>query len=66
MARDSNVRSASGGLAYDGPHELGACLEWLLDHPEQAARMGRNGGEYVRRNFTWDVVVARLRRALGV
>jgi glycosyltransferase involved in cell wall biosynthesis len=61
-----HVLSASGGLTYDGPEEFGACLDWLIEHPDQAARMGRNGGEYVRRNFTWDVVVARLRRALGI
>ena len=61
-----HVRAAAGGLAYDGPDELAACLDWFLVHPAEAARMGQNGGAYVRRNFDWDVVVARLRRALAV
>jgi glycosyltransferase involved in cell wall biosynthesis len=61
-----HVRAAAGGLTYDGAAELGAAVDWLLAHPEAARRMGRNGGEYVRRNFDWDVVVARIRRALGV
>jgi glycosyltransferase involved in cell wall biosynthesis len=61
-----HVRAAAGGLAYRGADELGACLDFLLDNPEAAARMGQNGGAYVRRNFDWDVVVARLRRALAV
>ena len=61
-----HVRAATGGLAYRDADELGACLDWFLDHPEAAARMGQNGGSYVRRNFQWDVVVARLRRALAV
>jgi glycosyltransferase involved in cell wall biosynthesis len=61
-----HVRAAVGGLAYRGADELGACLDYLLDHPEAAARMGQNGGAYVRRNFDWSVVVARLRRALSV
>jgi glycosyltransferase involved in cell wall biosynthesis len=61
-----HVRAANGGLAYADCDELGACLDWLIDRPEQAARMGRNGGAYVRRNFDWDVVVARLRRALAI
>jgi glycosyltransferase involved in cell wall biosynthesis len=65
VTRDHVLR-ASGGLAYDGADELAGCLDWLLEHPAEAARMGRNGGEYVRRNFSWDVVVARLRRAIGV
>jgi glycosyltransferase involved in cell wall biosynthesis len=61
-----HVRAAAGGLAYDRADELGGAVDWLLAHPEAARRMGRNGGEYVRRNFDWTVVVARLRRALGV
>jgi glycosyltransferase involved in cell wall biosynthesis len=61
-----HVRAAAGGLAYRDADELGACLDWFLEHPEAAARMGQNGGAYVRRNFDWDVVVARLRRALAV
>jgi len=65
VTRD-HVRAAAGGLAYDGADELGAAVEWLLENPEAARRMGRNGGEYVRRNFDWSVVVARLRGALGV
>lgn len=61
-----HVRMASGGLAYQGAEELAGCLDYLIANPEAAARMGRNGGRYVRRNFDWDVVVARLRGALGV
>jgi glycosyltransferase involved in cell wall biosynthesis len=65
VTRD-HVQAAAGGLLYRGADELGACLDFLLDHPDAAARMGQNGGAYVRRNFDWDVVVARLRRALAV
>jgi glycosyltransferase involved in cell wall biosynthesis len=61
-----HVRAASGGLAYDGAEELSAAVDWLLAHPAAARRMAEDGREYVRRNFDWDVVVARLRRALGV
>jgi glycosyltransferase involved in cell wall biosynthesis len=61
-----HVRAAAGGLAYDGADELGAAVEYLLADPERAKRMARNGAEYVRRNFEWDVIVARLRAALGV
>jgi glycosyltransferase involved in cell wall biosynthesis len=61
-----HVRAAAGGLAYDGADEFGAAVDWLLEHPEAARRMADNGGRYVRRNFDWGVVVARLRRALGV
>jgi glycosyltransferase involved in cell wall biosynthesis len=61
-----HVRAAAGGIAYTGAAELGEAVAYLRAHPESAARMARNGAEYVRRNFEWDVIVARLRRALGV
>jgi glycosyltransferase involved in cell wall biosynthesis len=61
-----HVRAAAGGLAYESADELGAAVEYLLANPDRAERMARNGGAYVRRNFEWDVIVARLRAALGV
>lgn len=35
-------------------------LDWLRDHPQQAAAMGRAGLARVRRMFTWDLAAARL------
>jgi glycosyltransferase involved in cell wall biosynthesis len=41
------------------PAALRAKLEWLRDHPSDAARMGRAGRERVLAAFTWPAVVRR-------
>ena len=61
-----HVRAAAGGLTYDGIAEFASCLQWIVDHPVESQRMATNGGTYVRRNFDWDRIVARIRRALAV
>jgi CRISPR/Cas system Type II protein with McrA/HNH and RuvC-like nuclease domain len=45
----------------DYEDEFEKCLEYLLTHREIANQMGRNGGEYVRAHFAWDVIVRRYR-----
>ncbi|KPL87267.1 hypothetical protein SE16_12260 [Ardenticatena maritima] len=59
-----HVRRAQGGLWFRTYDEFVGAIEWLRAHPEEAARMGRNGREYVQRNYTWDVVVERFERIL--
>jgi len=40
---------------------LAKAIVWLLDHPDEAARMGHNGHEKTLRRWTWDAVYGRLR-----
>ena len=61
-----HVRAAAGGLEYDGAAEFAESLRWILRHPQESRRMAANGGDYVRRNFDWDIIVARFRRALAI
>jgi glycosyltransferase involved in cell wall biosynthesis len=42
--------------------EFVGALEWLARNPERAKRMGANGADFVRANFTWDVVLDRFAR----
>lgn len=57
-----HVRRAQGGLWFRTYDEFVGAVEWLRAHPEEAARMGRNGREYVQRNYTWDAVLDRFER----
>jgi glycosyltransferase involved in cell wall biosynthesis len=41
------------------PVALGERIEWLIDHPVEARRMGAAGRERVRHRFSWDAVVGR-------
>jgi glycosyltransferase involved in cell wall biosynthesis len=64
-----HLRASQGGLYYDGPAELSACVAYLLDRPELRRRMGQNGQRYVAANYDWarvdavyDRVIAEIKR----
>lgn len=59
-----HVRRCDGGLEFRDYDEFVTAIEWLQGHPDLAARMGANGCEYVKRNYTWDAVLARFERTL--
>ena len=50
----------NGGLWFKDYYEFEGGLEYLLTHEETAKQMGRNGREYVLKNFSWDVIVEKL------
>ena len=53
------VKKAMGGLYFQNYHEFEGALQYLLDHPVTAAQMGENGKEFVKANFSWDVIVKK-------
>ena len=55
------VRS-NGGLWYADRHEFIECLNLLMTDARLRAALGRNGRDYVRRNYRWDVVVGKYER----
>jgi glycosyltransferase involved in cell wall biosynthesis len=58
---DHCLRS-NAGLFYADRDEFVECLGALLGDHRLRARMGRNGRDYVRRNYRWDVVLGRFER----
>jgi len=55
------VRS-NGGLYYADRDEFVECLRVLLRDERLRQALGRNGREYVRRNYRWDVVIGKYER----
>src|SRR5580765_6720768 len=55
------VRS-NGGLWYADRSEFIECLSVLMDDARLRASLGRNGRDYVRRNYRWDVVLGKYER----
>ncbi len=55
------VRS-NAGLWYADRDEFVECLKLLVADARLRAAMGRNGREYVRRNYRWDVVLGKYER----
>ena len=58
------VRRADGGLYYGNGVEFTAALDYLLDHPDAARQLGRQGLAYVDREYRWPIVVAKIEELL--
>jgi glycosyltransferase involved in cell wall biosynthesis len=58
------VEGTSCGLCVDpdAPAEIADAIEWIMDHPTQAAEMGRRGREAVIREFNWERESRKLLR----
>jgi glycosyltransferase involved in cell wall biosynthesis len=67
----ANARSAvlvehcvksNGGLYYADRDEFVECLRVLAGDARLRSALGRNGRDYVRRNYRWDVVLGKYER----
>jgi glycosyltransferase involved in cell wall biosynthesis len=67
----ANARSAvlvehctrsNGGLYYADRDEFVECLKLLMGDTRLREALGRNGREYVRRHYRWDVVLGKYER----
>lgn len=52
------VRS-NGGLWYEDKHQFVECLNVLVADPRLRAGLGRNGRDYVRKHYRWDIVLGK-------
>ena len=58
------VERADGGLYYGNAVEFVAALDYLLDHADRARQLGRQGREYVDREYRWPIVIDRIESLL--
>jgi glycosyltransferase involved in cell wall biosynthesis len=67
----ANARSAvlvehctrsNGGLFYADRDEFVECLNLLVGDDMLRAALGRNGRDYVKRNYRWDIVLGKYER----
>jgi glycosyltransferase involved in cell wall biosynthesis len=61
---DGQVRRANGGLVFRSAAEFEEALTWLLSHPQGRVAIGRQGREYVEREYRWPTVMARVEELL--
>jgi glycosyltransferase involved in cell wall biosynthesis len=54
-------RQSNGGLYYSSYEEFELALTQLIDHPDIAAIMGRQGRAFVLQRFNWNVILAKFR-----
>jgi glycosyltransferase involved in cell wall biosynthesis len=57
-----HVQRSKGGLWFSSYEEFAEAVGWLRANPHLGDRMGENGRQYVRRNYTWPAVVERFGR----
>ncbi|MBI4485266.1 MAG: glycosyltransferase [Acidobacteria bacterium] len=58
------VRS-NGGLYYADRDEFVECLKLLIGDERLRQALGRNGRDYVRKHYRWDVVLAKYERVFA-
>ncbi len=56
---------ANGGLFYHGYAEFAEGLRLLLTEPQLAATLGRQGREYVEREYSWQTIDAKMEDLLA-
>jgi len=57
-----HCRKSNGGLYYADSDEFSECLSLLFGNARLRSALGRNGREYVRQNYRWDVVLDKYDR----
>ena len=57
-----HCRKSNGGLYYADRDEFVECLKLLVGDARLRQSLGRNGRDYVRRNYRWDVVLGKYER----
>lgn len=55
----------NGFVCPPNPKIIASKIEWLLDHRDQARRMGVAGGKSVK-NLTWDIITEKILAALDM
>ncbi len=61
-----HCRRSCGGLYYSTYEEFEACLDLLLEQRELALALGRQGKEYIERNYQWDIIDRKLMKIVGL
>ena len=62
---EGHVRRGRAGLVYRDAAEFAAAATHLLDHPDVAAALGRDGSRYVAAGFTWERVEGVYEQAIA-
>ncbi len=56
---------SNAGLYYTDREEFVECAKLLLADERLRRAMGRNGREYVKRNYRWDIIMAKYDRLIA-
>lgn len=57
---------SNGGLWYESQAEFNCVLDYVASEVDSVSRMGANGCQYVKANYSWEMIIARLRSLLPI
>jgi glycosyltransferase involved in cell wall biosynthesis len=57
-----HCRRSNAGLYYADRDEFVECLKLMMTNDRLRRALGRNGKDYVRRNYRWDLVISKYER----
>ena len=57
-----HCRASNAGLYYGEREEFVEALRLLMDDERLRRAMGRNGREYIRRNYRWDIIIGKYEK----
>lgn len=60
-----HCQRSNGGLYYANRDEFRESLRLLIQDPHLRAGLGRNGRDYVRTNYRWDVIMGKYDRLIS-
>ncbi len=60
-----HCKNSNAGLFYQDRDEFVEATKMLLADERLRDRMGRNGKEYVRKNYRWDVIMQKYDKLIG-
>ena len=49
-----------GGLYFKDYYDFEGCINYFIENPDTAIKMGKNGREFVLSNFKWDIIVKKF------
>ena len=61
----AHCKGSNAGLWYDNREEFVEATNLLLGDARLRRTMGRNGKDYVRRNYRWDVIMSKYDRLIA-
>lgn len=60
-----HILKGSAGWSYSSIKEFENILNRIIEFPEEALRLGKNGRKYVEENYRWDHIIATYNNALN-
>ena len=60
-----HIEASGAGLAYDNEEEFLAGFRQLYRRPGLRRKMGEKGLEYVRKYYSWDAVLAEIKKGIA-